>query len=168
MRVRTTIAGTARSVRLTAIGWGTLTLIASVVISGCTTSSSSTTPAISTTAPNIFSPTVTASGPASSTAGAVTPSPVTSPSALPTVTSTVTSTPAATRTATVTPTPTPTPTPTRTVTARPSASHYPTAAPPTGGGGTAGFQDTLVLVLGIAAILFGTGSIAYRRRLRKR
>ena len=164
MRVRTTIAGTALSVRLSAIGWGALTLIASVVISGCTTSSSSTTPAISTTAPNIFSPTVTVSGTASSTAGAVTPGPVSSPSALPTVTSTVTSTPAVTRAATGTPTPTPT----GTVTARPSARHYPTAAPPTGGGGTAGFQDTLVLVLGIAAILFGTGSIAYRRRLRKR
>jgi hypothetical protein len=162
MRVRTTIAGTALSVRLSAIGWGALTLIASVVISGCTTSSSSTAPAISTTAPNIFSPTVTVSGTASSTAGAVTPGPVSSPSALPTVTSTVTSTPAVTRAATGTPTPT------GTVTASPSARHYPTAAPPTGGGGTAGFQDTLVLVLGIAAILFGTGSIAYRRRLRKR
>jgi hypothetical protein len=54
-------------------------------------------------------------------------------------------------------------TPTRS--ASPAASHYPTAAPPTGGGGTAGLQDTLLFGLGGAAILAGAGSIIYRRRL---
>ena len=41
------------------------------------------------------------------------------------------------------------------------------AAPNTGGGGTAGLQDTLLLVLGGAAVLAGAGSIAYRRKVIK-
>ena len=56
-------------------------------------------------------------------------------------------------------TPTPTPTPSQ------SANAFPTAAPETGGGGTAGFQDTLLVTLGGAAILAGAGSIVYRRRV---
>src|SRR5215471_8193506 len=47
----------------------------------------------------------------------------------------------------------------------PSASPFPAGAPATGGGGTAGFQDALLLCLGILAILAGAGSIAYRRRV---
>jgi DhnA family fructose-bisphosphate aldolase class Ia len=45
------------------------------------------------------------------------------------------------------------------------ATQAPTGAPVTGGGGTAGFQNTLLLGLGAAAILAGAGGIAYRRRL---
>jgi hypothetical protein len=157
MRVRTTIAGTARSVRLTAIGWGALAIIASVVISGCTSASSTTTPAI-------FTPSVTVSGSASVTITAsgtagVSPSSGDSPSP---VVTTTTTTPPATPTRTTTATATPTPTITRTVTS------YPTAAPVTGGGGTAGFQGALLLVAAIAAILAGAVGIAYRRRLRRR
>jgi hypothetical protein len=44
---------------------------------------------------------------------------------------------------------------------------YPTAAPQTGGGGTAGLQDGLLLGVGGAALLAGLGSLAYRRRLRR-
>jgi hypothetical protein len=151
MRVRTTIAGTARSMRLTAIGWGALAVIASVVISGCTSASSTTPPAI-------FTPSVTVSGSASVTASAgVSPSTGDSPSP---VVTTTTTTPTPTRTTTFTATPTPTVT--RTVTA------YPTAAPVTGGGGTAGFQGALLLVVGIAAILAGAVGVTYRRRLRRR
>jgi hypothetical protein len=40
-----------------------------------------------------------------------------------------------------------------------------TAAPATGGGGTAGFQDGPLFGLGAAAILAGAGSIAYRRKI---
>jgi hypothetical protein len=50
----------------------------------------------------------------------------------------------------------------------PSASPFPTAAPVTGGGGTAGFQDALLLGLGVAALLAGAGSLAYRRRLTRK
>jgi len=45
---------------------------------------------------------------------------------------------------------------------RRSAGSFPTAAPATGGGGTAGFQDILLLRLGILAILAGAGCAAYR------
>jgi hypothetical protein len=40
-----------------------------------------------------------------------------------------------------------------------------TAAPATGGGGTAGLQHRLLLWLGVAAIVAGAASIAYRRKL---
>jgi hypothetical protein len=49
----------------------------------------------------------------------------------------------------------------------PSASPYPTVAPATGGGGTAGFQHGLLFGLGVAAILAGAGSVIYRRRIAK-
>ena len=41
-------------------------------------------------------------------------------------------------------------------------------APATGGGGTAGFQDALLLGLGVAALLAGAGNLAYRRRLTRK
>jgi len=46
-----------------------------------------------------------------------------------------------------------------------STSRVPSAAPVTGGGGTAGLQDGLLFVVGAAAILAGAGTILYRRRL---
>jgi len=55
-------------------------------------------------------------------------------------------------------------TPTATATVTSTVSPVPTAAPVTGGGGTAGFQDALLLVAGVAAIVAGAGSIFYRRR----
>jgi hypothetical protein len=62
-------------------------------------------------------------------------------------------------------------TPSATASASPSASPghsdspVVTAAPATGGGGTAGFRDGPLLGLGAAAIVAGAGSIAYRRRV---
>ena len=50
----------------------------------------------------------------------------------------------------------------------PSASPLPSAAPATGGGGTAGFQDAPLLGLGVALLLAGAGSLAYRRRLTRK
>jgi hypothetical protein len=41
------------------------------------------------------------------------------------------------------------------------------AAPATGGGGTAGLQDGLLLGLGGTAMLAGLGSLAYRRRVNR-
>jgi hypothetical protein len=52
---------------------------------------------------------------------------------------------------------------TQTVTVPPST--IPPVAPVTGGGGTAGFQDSLLLAFGAAAILAGAGGLVYRRWL---
>lgn len=139
MKVRTTIAGTAFRARLTALCWGALTILAPVAVSAC--SGSTSTP----TVPS-FSPTVTTG------TATVSASDGTTPSGTPGVTSTATVTPVATVTQTVT------------VPAATATSFVPTAAPVTGGGGTAGLQDGLLFVLGAAAILAGVGSILYRRR----
>jgi hypothetical protein len=56
---------------------------------------------------------------------------------------------------------------TQTVTTSPSSS-VPSGAPVTGGGGTAGFQGTALLVLGAGAILAGAGGLGYRRWLGRR
>ena len=63
MKVRTTIAGAALRVRLTVIGWGALTILASVAVAGCTSGSTSSTPGSTST------PSVTASGSDSAGAG---------------------------------------------------------------------------------------------------
>lgn len=150
MKVRGTIAGRPIGARLTALGWAALILFAPAAVSACTSGSATSTP-------SVFTPSVTTSGsttvPASS---GNTPSPGTgtdsgTPGVTTTATSTVTAPAPQTATATVT----------ETVT----AGQVPSAAPVTGGGGTAGFQDTLLLALGAAAILAGVGGIAYRRRL---
>jgi|SRR5580704_5557188 hypothetical protein len=159
MKVQTTIAGTALRARLTALCWGALTILAPVAVSAC--SGSASTPNV----PN-FSPTVTtgtASGsPTAPASGGNTPSSgATSDTGTPGVTSS-SSTPSATVT------PVATVTETVTAPATSSTSFVPTAAPVTGGGGTAGLQDGLLFVLGAAAILAGAGSIIYRRRFTRR
>ncbi len=147
MKVRGTTAGTPLSARLTALCWGALTLLALVAVSACT-SGSSTAP------PTVFSPSVT-TGTASVTTSAS--SAITSPSGS-------TSTPGVTSPASPSTSPaTPEVTVTQTITVAPST--IPPAAPVTGGGGTAGLQDTLLLALGVAAILVGGGGLAYRRWL---
>jgi len=139
MKARTAIVRTAHRVRLTAVGLGLMTVTACVALSACTSSPSS--PSSSVT---LLSPTAGATATATSTA---------SPTASPTVSPTDT----------VNPSPTPTYSPV------PSPTYYyspiPTTAPVTGGGGTAGFQDTGLAVLGGMAIVGGLGSIAYRRRI---
>jgi hypothetical protein len=159
MKVQTTIAGTALRARLTALCWGALIILTPVAVSAC--SGSSSTPNV----PN-FSPTVTtgtASGsPTAPASGGNTPSSgATSDTGTPGVTSS-SSTPSATVT------PVATVTETVTAPATSSTSFVPTAAPVTGGGGTAGLQDGLLFVLGAAAILAGAGSIIYRRRFTRR
>jgi len=152
MKARTTTAGAARRARLTALSWGALTLLAPVAVSACSASSSTS------TVPT-FSPSVTISGTitAPASGGDTTPSgALTSASGTPAVTSSPTVAPIATVTETVTAPDTS------------STSFVPTAAPVTGGGGTAGLQDGLLFVLGTAAILAGAGSIVYRRWLTRR
>ena len=145
MKVRTTIAGTAFRARLTALCWGALTILAPVAVSAC--SGSTSTP----TVPS-FSPTVTTGTATVPASDGTTPSSAPHRVGTPGVTSTATVTPVATVTQTVT------------APAAIATSYVPTAAPVTGGGGTAGLQDGLLFVLGAAAILAGAGSILYRRR----
>jgi hypothetical protein len=158
MKVRTTIAGTALRARLTALCWGALTLLAPVAVSAC--SGSSSTPTVPTFTPSVtISGTATGSVTAPASSGSTPSSGTTASSGTPGVTTS----PAVTATATATVT--------RTATAPATASstsQIPTAAPAAGGGGTAGLQDGLLFGLGVTAILAGTGSIAYRRRLTRR
>ncbi len=157
MKVRTTIAGTPLRARLTALCWGALTLLAPVAISAC--GGSSSTPTVPT-----FTPTVSISGSVTAPASggsSTSPDVGTSSAGTPGVSS---SSPVATATGEATATVT-----TTVTEPAPSAtSEIPTAAPVTGGGGTAGLQDGLLFVLAAAAILAGAGSILYRKRLTRR
>jgi len=56
---------------------------------------------------------------------------------------------------------------TATATSNPTASPV-TAAPATGGGGTAGTQDALLFVIGGVAVLAGGASLVYRSKVRNR
>jgi len=139
MKMSTTIAGMARNARLAAVG-GVAAVLVSVAVSACSGSTPSAGPS--------FTP------------GGGTPTPT--GTATPTSTSTPTTSASPDQSATPTPTQSslpPSPTPSS------SPSPFPTVAPATGGGGTAGFQDGLLLAVGAAAILAGAGSLAYRRRL---
>jgi hypothetical protein len=146
MNGRASASRTARGARMTAAGLGAMSAVAFVAISGCSASGS--------TSSSIL-PSISVSGTVTATV---------SPSSDPTptvTTTTVTPTPTPTITATIiTPTPV-TPTPTTTVTV------FPSVAPVTGGGGTAGLQDIALFGLGGAAILLGAGSLAYRRRVNR-
>jgi cytoskeletal protein RodZ len=149
MKVRIT-AGPASSPRLAVLGCAALMVLVAFAVSACTGSPSST-------VPSIFSPSGSSSE-SSSSSGTATSSASADASA-----STSTTTPS---THTTTPTPTattvsPSPVPTTTYV-------YPTGAPQTGGGATAGLQDGLVFVLGGAAIAAGLGSLVYRRKFTRR
>ena len=140
MKARTAIAWTAHRVRLTAVGWGFTTVLACVALSACTSSS---------TPPAVFTPAVTGSSSVS-----VSPSPSASASASPSAS------PSPSDSSSPSPEPSASPSPSPVVT-----TPFPTVAPVTGGGGTAGFQDAGLAVLGGLAIAAGLGSIAYRRRM---
>jgi len=142
MKVRTTIAAALRA-RLAVIGYGALTLFALVAISACT----------STTSPPVtLSPSNSGSTSSSTASSSATTTPTATPTTTATATSTATPTPTVTQTAAHTRTPTP-------------AASTPNAAPETGGGGTAGFQDGLLFALGAAALVLGAGTLAFRRML---
>jgi hypothetical protein len=140
MKVVTAIGRMALRARLTVAGCGALVLLGAISLSACSPSGGTSTPAVS-------SFTITAAVTTASTTESVSPNSGGS--------TTVTVTPTLTSTVTVTPSPSPSPSP------------IPYYAPVTGGGGTAGFQDGLLLVLGAAAIVAGAGGIAYRRRLNR-
>ena len=147
MKVRTAIGRTALKARLTAISCGALILLGIAALSACSGGGS--------TVPSESSFTIISSLTSSGTES-VSSNPASGGSSPNALTTTVTVTPTQTTTTTVTPTPSPSPSP------------IPTQAPVTGGGGTAGFQDGLLLAIGAAAIAAGAGGIAYRRRLTRR
>lgn len=68
--------------------------------------------------------------------------------------------------ATAKPTHTSTPAPSHS--SAPAPPTFPTAAPETGGGGTAGLQDGLLFGVGGLAVFAGFGTLAYRRRLARK
>jgi hypothetical protein len=150
MELRGTTAGTPFGAKLTALCWAALTLLAPVAVSACTSSSSPSTPPLSPTVTN--SPTATgatsASSGTSASAGDTSGTPGVSSGA-----------------AAATSSPQPTVTVTETAAPSPNSTSVPPAAPVTGGGGTAGFQGTLLLVLGVGAIVAGAGGLVYRRWL---
>jgi hypothetical protein len=143
MKVPAAIGRTALRPRLTAVGYGALILLGIAALSAC--SGSTSTPPSESSFTIISSLTSSGSGSVTNNAadGGATSGAVT-----------VTVTPTQTTTVTASPSPSPSP--------------IPTLAPVTGGGGTAGFQDGLLLVIGAAAIAAGAGGIAYRRRLNRR
>ena len=145
MKARTAVGRTALRARLTAAGCGALAVLGAVTLSACTPSGGTSTATVS-------SFTITAANvPANNTTSAETShnSSTAAVKVAPDQTKTVTVTVAANSP------PNPAPNP------------IPDQAPVTGGGGTAGFQDGLLLVLGAAAIVAGAGGIAYRRRLNR-
>ena len=153
MKLRGTTAGTPFGAKLTALCWAALTLLAPVAVSACTSSSP--------TAPTIISPTVTnsptATGATSASSGTSASAGDTSASGTPGVSSgTASASSHAQPQVSIV---------TETVTASANSTNVPPAAPGTGGGGTAGFQGTLLLVLGAGAILAGAGGLVYRRWL---
>ena len=155
MRARTAIAWTSHRVRLTAVGWGLTTMLACVALSACTSGSPPVT---------VLSPTAGGSGGVSSTATSTASAGASSStsageSANAAESSSESASGSASPPASESPSPEPSPSP--------SPSPVPTGAPVTGGGGTAGFQDAGLAVLGGAAIVAGLGSIAYRRRITK-
>jgi hypothetical protein len=146
MKMRAAIGGTALRTRLAVAGCCALTILGTATISACTGGSPTT--SVSTFAqygsPASGSAGTTSAGSPTDTTSAGSPTDTHSLES-PTDTATLES-------------------PTDTVTTTPAPAPLPTAAPVTGGGGTAGFQDGLLLVLGLAAIAAGAGSVVYRRR----
>jgi hypothetical protein len=160
MKVRGTTAGTPFGAKLTALCWGALTLLAPVAVSACTSGSSSSPTIISPTVTSSPTGTASASSGSSASAGSSASSGASDSSGTPGVSSGAASAASS---------PQPGVTVTQTVTVPPSSqvpsSQVPSGAPVTGGGGTAGFQGLLLLVLGAGAILAGAGGLAYRRWL---
>jgi len=151
MKLRSTTAGTVLGARLTAVCWGALTLLVPAAVAACSSNSTST-PTVPT-----FTPTVSTTATAPASAGSTPADGSTTSPGTPGVTTSSPAPHTATATATATVTITPG--------ATESASKIPSAAPVTGGGGTAGLQDGMLFGVGAAAILAGAGSIVYRRRL---
>jgi hypothetical protein len=153
MRARSTTASPGLRPRLAAAGCAGLTMVAAVLLTACAGS------APRATLPKL-SPGASAPGqpPPSHTPAPRTPS----PSASPGRSESSRATPGSSASPSVSPAKAARTAPARTH----SPSPFPTVAPATGGGGTAGFQHAWLLGLGAVAILTGVGcvgGVAYRR-----
>ena len=136
MKLRTTIAGTGPGALLRVIGCGAMAVFASAAISACTGSTPSSEASSASSLAAGSSPTPNSTINFSANAGTTPASAAeTSPTA------SASPTPAAVAPTTQT-----------------------NIAPATGGGGTAGLQDTTLFIIGGAAVLAGAGGIAYHRR----
>jgi hypothetical protein len=181
MKTRLPSPGAAQGAWLIAGRWTAGAVLLAATVSACTAGGSGS------SVPSVFTPTPVTSGPASGP-GTRTPSPTGagastrpvpsgpgSSTARPPTTTAPTSTASSRAPGTQAPTATVTRTrveptvtrtrvqPTRTVT----QTTFPVAAPETGGGGTAGLQDSMLLGVGGLAVLSGLGTLAFRRRLRR-
>jgi hypothetical protein len=137
MKVRTAITGMARRPARTVAGWAILAVLVAAAVSACTSNPGTT---------SVYLPTASSSQPPSDgTTSPATSDTTPTPSVSATVSQTVTVT----------------------VTITPSYSQIPTAAPVTGGGGTAGLQDGVLFIIGGLAIVVGAGSFLYRRMVSK-
>jgi hypothetical protein len=152
MKVRIITPGTAACQKRAALSCVTLAILVSTLVCACTSSPGKTAPAI-------YTPPGTSSR---SHTGTATASPSsrgkTSPASTSRASATSTQRAPASQKATTAPSHS-SQTPAR------AATRFPTGAPQTGGGGTAGLQDGLLFGVGAAAMLAGLGSLAYRRRL---
>jgi hypothetical protein len=150
MNVRIITAGTAPGVRRAALSCVTLAILVSTLVSACTSSPGKTAPAIYSPGTSASSHTRTGTASPSST-GKTSPAPGRA-------SATSTQRAPASQKATTAPSH-------ASQTPAPAATRFPTGAPQTGGGGTAGLQDGLLFGVGGAAMLAGLVSLAYRRRL---
>jgi hypothetical protein len=175
MKTRLTSPGAARGAWLIAGRSAAGAVLLAVSVSACTGGGSGS------AAPSIFTPTPVTSGqaPGGARPGSRTPSPTgagsstqKAPSGPGSTTARLPTTTRPTATASSRPPGTATPKPTATRSHHPATTRtrrpsFPTAAPETGGGGTAGLQDSVLFGIGGFAVLSGLGTLAYRRRLRR-
>jgi hypothetical protein len=175
MNMRLTKPGVAQGAWLSTGRWAAGAVLLAVTVAACTGGGSSSVPvftpspsgqASSTTHPATRTPSPTGGSSSTRTSGAST-SPTAHPSATGSPHTSTSTRPPATTSPTASPTAAPSSAP-ATHTSTPVTTTYPTAAPETGGGGTAGLQDGLVFGIGGAAVFLGIGSLAYRRRLVRR
>ena len=180
-------AVTAKGAWLTAGRSAAGAVLLAVTVSACTGGGSAT------SVPSIFTPSVPTNGHSSTDAGTRTPSPTgqasrssggssasatstarggASSSGSPHASSTAHAASTATARASTTPTAQVTTefpsTAAPTHSSAPQDTAFPTAAPETGGGGTAGLQDGVLFGGGGLAVLAGFGTLVYRRRLSRK
>jgi hypothetical protein len=153
MTVHVTIAGAVLRAKRTVMSFGVLAILALFTVTGCTLGGST-----SSSSPTHYPRTATATSTGTAT-NAAAGSSATGNAATGSATSGTPTGSSSPHPASSSSTGSPAPT------SNTSAPASPTGPPQTGGGGTAGLQDTMLFGLGGAAILAGAASIAYRRRL---